>query len=592
MIVFGDRRRTLHTVAALTELRRLAASLKKGSTAVLGCAPPGACSRNAQPRAAVLHIPHTESDQLARDRLLIESGQLAQGLLDAEFEAAGADAWGPLHHALARFTLAAARIHAGLDAALPTLPVERLPGQITVTEPEGYALYGVDPQQYAAAAAPLAGKVGLVIGLRSIGTGLAAVVAVAVDSPMLPVTLRPVGPPFDRRIRITEGLRKEFRGAIAGGFDVAVVDEGPGLSGSSFGAAADLLESLGLPPHRLRFFPSHPGNPGPRAPERHRLRWRSAQRHPAEFAPLLERGGAFAEFTRCENLSAGAWRDTWWDPGDPARPLACPSREQRKYCFHAADGTRWLAKFAGLGAGGERKAGLARRLSGAGFTPEFGGLRRGFMLWRWRDDCRPAHGITLDRERVVERLAEYLAARWRIGDLGEEAGGAGAAELLDMAASNTGEALGDRVAEQLRERWGGEIENLQRRRRPIFTDNRMHPVEWLVTPGGELIKTDAVDHAVGHDCIGPQDLMWDVAGAEVEWELDGAEVARLTAGIERRCGWRGDAASAAFHRACYLAFSLGWSTMHAEVEAAEAGRLRRRAARDARRLAVEIASVP
>ena len=59
------------------------------------------------------------------------------------------------------------------------------------------------------------------------------------------VTVRPVGPPFERRLalgpRLARALtRHQGRGA-------AVVDEGPGLSGSSFAAVLDLLESSGWP---------------------------------------------------------------------------------------------------------------------------------------------------------------------------------------------------------------------------------------------------------------------------------------------------------------------------------------------------------
>ena len=53
----------------------------------------------------------------------------------------------------------------------------------------------------------------------------------------------------------------------------AIVDEGPGLSGSSFGCVADWLEDNGVAPERIHVFPGHDGPLGPAASARHRDRW-------------------------------------------------------------------------------------------------------------------------------------------------------------------------------------------------------------------------------------------------------------------------------------------------------------------------------
>ena len=55
--------------------------------------------------------------------------------------------------------------------------------------------------------------------------------------------------------------------------------------------------------------------------------------------------------------------------------------------------------------------------------------------------------------------------------------------------------------------------------RRVETDNRLHAWEWLHTPDGRLLKTDALDHHAGHDLIGCQDITWDIAGATVELDL-------------------------------------------------------------------------
>ena len=211
--------------------------------------------------------------QARADRLtgaLIEAGELAQGLIDAQFDATGEDDLTPLHRAALALVRAIAHGRpAGVERALSTLAGMDLPALVTCKEPEGYAHYAVYPEAYASAARARGWpSPPFVIGLRSIGASLAAVVAAAVGASGL-ATLRPVGPPFRRQIHASRALRKvlsDHHGPFI------VVDEGPGLSGSSFAAAAKLLESLAVAPSRIVFMPSHAGEPGAQAdPGRSRL---------------------------------------------------------------------------------------------------------------------------------------------------------------------------------------------------------------------------------------------------------------------------------------------------------------------------------
>jgi hypothetical protein len=100
--------------------------------------------------------------------------------------------------------------------------------------------------------------------------------------------------------------------ATAQSTEYAVVDEGPGLSGSSFAAVATALEEAGARPDRIRFFPSHLGEPGPEASEAVRARWATTPRHAIGFDALALGTGAPAH--RLES-----WvRDL---VGDPIAPL-------------------------------------------------------------------------------------------------------------------------------------------------------------------------------------------------------------------------------------------------------------------------------
>src|SRR4051794_25997025 len=120
MIVYGDWQRTEDTA-------RLLASLAE-DCAVLAGLGPGA-----------------DRQRLAT-RLLVDAGELAQGVLDALFEGRGQDDWGPLQQLCADLTLEAARLWlACTQETVDVRPAGRvlealsgcgLPGAVTVKVPE------------------------------------------------------------------------------------------------------------------------------------------------------------------------------------------------------------------------------------------------------------------------------------------------------------------------------------------------------------------------------------------------------------------------------------------------------------------------
>jgi hypothetical protein len=525
-------------------------------------------------------------------RAFLDTAGLAQGLADAEFEARGGlDDLSPTQDAALDLALMLARkltvsawsgwqaIGPGVAPELLALAMQPLPDEVQIRTPEGFAFYAVYPEAYLKAAAEHPWPATpLVIGLRSIGTALACLVA-AVTGARQVLTLRPSGPPFRRELKVSSQIRAMLA-AHDGPF--AIVDEGPGLSGSSFGATADLLEELGVASERIVFMPSHRGDPGPEACPRHRARWARAARAVATFEDLVREtplADWFAELTgpvsRVEDLSGGAWREA---TPEAARPPAHAAQERLKFRLHTASG-RWLAKFAGLGAVGAAKLERAQALHRAGFTPEPLALRGGFLLERWEDGSPIAE---VPRERLVDRLSAYLAFRASAFPA-EPHEGADRAALVGMARVNLEEALGEAAA--------GLVCELVRRAgeapagRPVHVDSRLHAWEWLRTPDDLLLKTDAVDHACAHDLVGCQDIAWDVAGAALEFTLKPTEVARLCEAIEAATGERPAPAALALMDICYPAFQAGWWRM-AEAAAApeERPRLAAQAQRYLRRL--------
>lgn len=436
---------------------------------------------------------------------LIEAGQLLQGIADAEFEARGGDAPSPAQDAATALVMHLARAVAASwtsdytalppDCAAEIAAVEALdlPSPITIKTPEGYAHYALYPEAYLEAAWELP-EAPLVIGLRSIGTSLAAMVAVGAEAGP-PITLRPTGHPFTRELKLLAPLPEAP--------SYAVVDEGPGLSGSSFAAAEALMGRHSV------FFPGHDGDLSAQASDTHRRRWASATRLTRSFDEVIlpRLAGWFADIADGDLTSVG---DGKYRLGD------------------------WRLKFIGLGAMGEAKLVRAKMLHAAGFTTEPLAVRHGFLAERWVEHARPT-----DRAALLDTVGRYLAFRAQAFPAAP-ADGASLAELREMALHNAAEA-GLHV----------HVPGFEGSVRPVHTDNRMHAWKWMQLPNGRILKADALDHDDGHDLVGCQDIAWDVAGATVELELTPDETARVctTAGADPRL--------VETLTPCYLAFQLG-----------------------------------
>jgi hypothetical protein len=533
-------------------------------------------SRRADPRELLLSIRDTarrgtagvcdQNDRLTR--ALIEAGELAQGLIDAEFQVTGEDDLTPLHSAALAVVLAVARMkQAGAEAAdddcavltaLSNLAGMALPDLITCSEPEGYAHYAVYPDAYAAAAntGPWPSPP-FVIGLRSIGASLGAVVAAAVGAAGL-ASLRPVGPPFRREIRASGALRATLS-RHQGPF--IIVDEGPGLSGSSFAAAARLLEGLGAARDRVVFMPSHAGEPGAQADPDDIARWRASVRLVASaddrFASHAV-GGLFADLIgsphRSDDLSGGRWRDDW---PKARRPPAWPAQERLKLRLSTSAGV-FIVRFAGLGRRGAEKMARAKALFAAGFAPEPIALRHGLLLERWIGG-RSFEAALEERTALIDRLGAYIAFRRRTFPSRTERG-ADVESLIRMARVNAAELGGEQLCNKVCARLAG-LDLRNALLRPVYIDGRMHPGEWVCGHDGRLVKTDAIDHAVAHDLIGPQDAAWDLAGAIIEFDLSGAEQRRLFDVVRAEAGLIVDPAVLSGFRIFYLAFQAGWWAM-------------------------------
>ncbi|MFN2473466.1 MAG: hypothetical protein ABR588_06055 [Sphingomicrobium sp.] len=510
MLVYGDQRERVSTRMRIAELE----ARREATRAIPGCV-----ERHG-----------------ALCGLFIDWAGLVQGIADAQFAAQREDDQNPTVHALMKeLILVARQVLTSWESDFRAAPIRplavpsHLPSTIEVKLPEGFAFYALYPEAYALAARRLRlSGPPLVIGLRSIGTGLAAMVAAALGVQSA-VTLRPEGDPFDRHIVVSEKLEKQLLARADTHY--IIVDEGPGLSGSSFGAVADWLEVRGVDPARIAFLPGHGGALGPRASDAHRQRWASAQRPVMTGDELLaEQLPRWVEKLTgpiegpLEDISGGAWRSRRYRD-EREWPAVQPSSERRKFLARSG-GSTWLVKFAGLGSIGEDKLDLARKLEG--FIPQPLGLVHGWLIERWHEEAMAGRPN-------ADELAAYLARRVSL----PARQGASLKLLRAMIARNLPAA-----------RWDFDLARLQPLVRPVVTDGRLAAHEWLRLPCGKPLKCDALDHHAAHDLVGCQDIAWDVAAASVELSLD--EVLPV------------DRDLLAFYRLAYLAFRVGVHRMAAE----------------------------
>jgi hypothetical protein len=541
--------------------------------------------------------------------LLIDLGVVEAGVADAIFPEA--DGRSPVADSFRGASLAAGRLFhdswrgasssglrggaGALAALLDEVGRGPLPATVRPKVPEGYAYYALYPETYLAAAERWArdkggGRAVVVIGVRSIGTSLAAVVAAALESEGVPVsslTLRPRGHPFDRRPVLTPDLAAGLR-ARAGDSHFLVVDEGPGLSASSLTGTADVLGALGVPDRRVTLFPSHLPDPAGFVSESARERWPRHGKAHAPFETVFPAGTPWGAEAR--DLSAGGWRGLLY-ADERAWPAVHPWHERRKYLAEAGDGTAVLHRFAGLGGHGARACRRATALAEAGLTPPVLGLSRGFLGQAWVGGARP-----LTRRDAGPAFLAFAATY--LGHLGRHHATGEAAnnrQLIEMLRVN--------VLEELGASWPNSINGLKRHNTSmsevlaVAVDGRMLPHEWLLTPTGTYLKTDAIDHHADHFFPGPAaDIAWDIAGLAAEFGLPDRTVANLAAAVGAAVGDPALAARLPFHAAAYTAFRLGYVrlaavTLAGTADGARMGRLARRYRRQLERAVERLSAV-
>jgi hypothetical protein len=469
--------------------------------------------------------------QYARDELV--DALLRAGELECAFEDRGftseAGSLAKCSDELAR-ALIGQRRPSFPEMTLQDLSAIGISERLALSNPEGFCYYALHPLDYidVLMQADIRPPAAAVIGIRSIGTTLSAVVRAWFEHRGIPserITVRPIGHPFDRKL-LLDGAQREWVGANAQrGATFFIVDEGPGLSGSSFLSVAEALVEAGISGEQIVLLPSSQPDFSALIAANAATRWNKFGTLPLKFSRHLPSGVA-------HYIGGGKWRERVLDSGT-TWPAVWSWTERQKYL--SADGQR-IFRFDGHGHYGKAVRRRSEILAEHGWGPEISSAGNGFSVSPW---IRGTRGHTLDRQLLIQ-LAQYCAFREEHFRCEQES----PAALEEMARINLQRAVGVSRAIVL------PLE------RPVIADGRMMPHEWIRSSTGRMIKVDASSHGDDHFYPGPTDIAWDLAGTIAEWKLE-EEASEVLVSEYKRLSCDDVTSRLSAYLLAYRAFRLG-----------------------------------
>lgn len=387
-----------------------------------------------------------------------------------------------------------------LPESLEDLQQISVPNTLRVSPTEGFAYYALHPLDVARFADHVAQDYpsAAVVGIRSIGTTLSAIVLAALERGGRRadrITIRPTGHPYARVTQFTAEQLRWVEARLAAGAKFLVVDEGPGRSGSSFLSVAEALESAGVPVDRILLIGSRPIDPADLCAADAPSRWR-------RFRFVWPQSTMYARFHEDIYIGGGLWREALSNM--PAQHWPCCWPQMERFKFLSSD-RKWIYKFDGFGRFGEDVLQRSQRIADAGLGPPAEHAGDGMIR------TPRVQGEILDRNcvsrTVLDRIADYCA--FRANEF--PARNAPASQLQDMVRFNVQQEFGVEPDLALSPLSPTHL---------IVDDGRMQPHEWVIGSDGKLMKFDACTHGDDHFFPGPTDIAWDLAGTVVEWRLD------------------------------------------------------------------------
>jgi hypothetical protein len=439
-----------------------------------------------------------------------------------------------------------------------------LPETVWISHPEGFAYYALHPGDFADAVAKLDSCRAIgVVGIRSVGTTLSAMVASAlrrIGVRASRITVRPAGHPYDRKTELEGTQRAWLQEQQRQDAMFLIVDEGPGLSGSSFLSTAECLMREGIGTERITLLGTRDVDPGQLCASDAGARWR-------RFGWRRVASRISERFKDATSLCGGAWREFFLPDRIDACETPLLSRTERRSdvapVWPEMDGVKYWSrertrvfKFEGLGEIGSQIRERSRAISEAGFSPGVEDAGDGMSAYDF------VHGRLLaasDVSRaVLDRMAEYCAFRASAFRCDRTPDG----QLEEMVRFNYSQETGRECPVS---------PECFRSVCPVIADARMSPHEWIARADGTLAKVDGARHGDDHFFPGPTDIAWDLAGAIVEWEMNRAAEENLLRRFQERSGIKPENISAyllaySIFRASYC--KMAWMGTGAQSEKA------------------------
>ncbi|HUN87981.1 MAG TPA: hypothetical protein VMU28_04285 [Terriglobales bacterium] len=482
--------------------------------------------------------------------LLLRAGELECALKD--LDSTHADVGAKITDSVADAVVSRSPLHTDELAVL----VRRIdaPEQVQVAPPEGFAYYALHPLDLAdlVRAANCKSGFAAVIGIRSIGTTLSAVVQATFRAERVKadrITVRPVGHPYNRTTKFSPEQERWITTMRSVNAQFYVVDEGPGMSGSSFLSVGEALLDVGVSRPAISFLASRRADPNSLTAPNAAARWAGFRAYYTQPTHYLPRGAT-------DYIAGGIWRARAFQ-SEQDWPASWLQMERLK--FLSQDGA-CLFRFEGFGRFGEDVYRRSTKVAEAGFGPQPHGREEGFGKYPMVNG-RYLSASDTDRT-VLTQIAEYCAFRARA----IPAHLASTPELETMLEFNVKEEFGVELPPHLARL---PIE------RPVIADGRMLPHKWIDTEA-QILKVDSATHGDDHFFPGPTDIAWDLAGAIVEWNLNAEAADFLLQAYKTRSG--DDAAERlAAYRLAYGIFRCAYCKMAAAASAGmvEYHRLRR-----------------
>ncbi len=438
-----------------------------------------------------------------------------------------------------------------------------IPDKIPVCVSEGYAFYGLYPEMYLEAALDFVRinpkKEIVCIGLRSIGTSLCALVDTVLNNNgcrAWSFTVRPKGHPFDRKTDFSHSVKEKL---LKGGEKIiAVIDEGPGLSGSSIGGTLEKLIESGVPKNQIVIFPSwNPDGEGFVSEKAKRL-WPQFKKITKDFSDIWMVNKKLENMLGMKithDFSAGNWRKYLFKD-ESEYPAVNSYHERRKFLLVDENKRPYIAKWVGLGRYGERIIERAEKISRYAFTPPIYDKKYGFVILPFLFG-NPVMASDI-RDQLLRFSIEYFSA------LKKHSFGALTApyeKMKEMIILNIIEGIGEAHLKEI-----NRIEKITKGMYEsdiVSVDGRVLPHEWIYT-GERYFKVDHLEHHGDQFLPGCQNVLWDLAAFCIEFDLDKEKQKEYLRYYLEKNEEKCFSERFQFYTIAYLAFRLGFTKLAAD----------------------------